>query len=676
MTSNIRSSKARSAATRSSSKAAKQAPSSSSRPTTQRSTGKAKSRGPADRSSSSSGRPQRNTGQSAARERAPQRRSADSPTEAKPRELALPEQITVRELADTMKVSPIELIKQLMNAGVMANINQLIDYDTAAIVAGDMGFEVRELKAPEPEAVEEIVQPIKRRVYTAEEQQQLRERPPVVTILGHVDHGKTSLLDVIRETNVQAREAGGITQHIGAYQVRAQDKLITFLDTPGHEAFTAMRARGASATDIAVLVVAADDGVQPQTREAIDHARAAQVPIIVALNKIDLPTANQDRVLQQLSEIGLVPEDWGGDTICVPVSAKAKIGIDTLLDMILLVAEMADLKANPRREAEGVVVEGRLDHSRGATATLLVQEGTLKTGDAILVGTAYGKIRAMFDFQGKDLKRAGPSTPAVVIGVRDVPAAGDRFQVVENERKAREMAEQRQLEQQQATAQPAEVLTLDDIYRKAQEGAVQGLNLILKVDVQGSIDPIRSSLDKLDIGELKVRFVHEGVGNIGESDVMLAVASQAVVVGFNVQADAAAQRMAETEGVDIRIYNIIYRLIEDVQRALTGMLEPEYHEVVQGQAIVREVFGIPRLGKIAGVQVQQGKALRNAFVRIKRNDHMLHEGKVSSLKRFTEDVREVNMGLECGVGVANFTDFEAGDILEFYTQEVVDAEGR
>lgn len=594
--------------------------------------------------------------------------------ETQPKELELPEQITVRDLAEKMGCSPIELIKELMNAGVMANINQGIDYDTAAIVAEDMGYEVRELKPPEPEPQAEdqtLTRIVSRRVYTEEEQKYLRARPPVVTILGHVDHGKTSLLDVIRQTDVQATEAGGITQHIGAYQVSVRDKPITFLDTPGHEAFTAMRARGASVTDIAVLVVAADDGVQPQTREAIDHARAAQVPIIIALNKIDLATANPDLVKQQLSDLGLAPEDWGGETICVPVSARTHEGIDALLEMILLVAEMGELQANPRRPCEGAVIEGRLDRSRGPTATVLVQEGTLKVSDALVVGQSYGKIRAMFSYQGKRLSRATPSTPVVVIGLHEVPQAGDRFEVAEDERSARALAESRALELEEKGARPAEALSLEDIYEQAQAGSVQSLNLILKADVQGSLEPVVDSLEKLEIGGLSVKFVHQGVGSIGESDVMLAVASRAIILGFNVDADPATRRMAEAEGVDIRTYDVIYRIIEDVQLALTGMLEPEYEEVVQGQAIVRQVFRISRIGSIAGIQVTAGKALRNSMVRVKRDSVVLHDGRIGSLKRFTEDVREVNTGLECGVGIDNYNDFQVDDILEFYTQELV-----
>ena len=590
------------------------------------------------------------------------------------RDLELPESITVRDLADQMGCSPIELIKELMNAGVMANINQRIDYDTAAIVGEDMGYKVREIKPLEPEILEEDrpVVKVKRREYTEEEQEHLRSRPPVVTILGHVDHGKTSLLDVIRETNVQGGEAGGITQHIGAYQVTIHDKAITFLDTPGHEAFTAMRARGTSVTDVAVLVVAVDDGVQPQTREAIDHARAAQVPIIVALNKIDLATANPDRTKQQLSDVGLIPEDWGGDTICVPVSARKKEGIESLLDMILLVSEMANLRANPTGNPEGVVIEGRLDRARGSTATLLVQEGTVKVGDVLLVGGTYGKIRAMFDYQGQPINTAPPSMPAVVIGLRGVPGAGDKFEVIGNERQARESLAQKALELADKASRPAEVLTLEDVYAQAQAGSVQSLNLILKADVQGSIEPIRNSLEKLDVGDLKVDFIHEGVGSVGESDVMLAVASKAIILGFNVMVDPAAQRLAEVEGVDIRTYDIIYRVIEDVQNALTGMLEPEYQEVIQGRAVVRQVFNISGVGTIAGSQVTEGKALRNAKIRVRRGEKVVHEGRISSLKRYTEDVREVNTGMECGVGVDGFKDIKADDVLVFYTSELVE----
>ncbi len=626
----------------------------------------------------------RRSGSSAPRSRggeapATPRTPAPAAPEPKPEStepIQLPEQITVRELAETLGTSPIELIKQLMNLGVMANINQLIDYETAAIASEELGFKVSEVQ-PEAEAEAEAEEEaeidtnVRRTVYTEEEQRYLASRPPVITIMGHVDHGKTSLLDVIREASVQVSEAGGITQHIGAYQVAAQGKQITFLDTPGHEAFTEMRARGASVTDIAILVVAADDGVQPQTREAINHARAAHVPIIVALNKMDLPSANPDHVKQQLADVGLVPEDWGGDTIVVPVSAKAKQGIDTLLDMILLVAEMADFKANPRRNPQGTVIEGRLDRARGPIATLLVHDGILEVGDALVIGNTSARIRAMFDYRGQTIDKATPSQPVVIMGLRDVPQAGDRFEKVGSERIARQIAEERTQEATEAANRRPEALSLDDIYARAQDGA-KSLNVILKADVQGSIDPIRSSLEQLKVGNLSVDFIHEGVGNIAESDVNLAVASEAVVIGFNVSVDASAQRMAEAEGIEIRTYDIIYRLIEDIQKALTGMLEPEKREVVQGRAVVRQVFSIPRAGKIAGVQVREGKALRNARVRVLRGEKELHTGGVSSLKRYTEDVREVSTGMECGVGVDGFNDFEADDILEFYVIETVE----
>ncbi len=620
-------------------------------------------------------RPSRTSQQSNARPVAEPRPEVAPKSKAVSTDIEIPETITVRELADLMQRSPIELIKELMNAGVMANINQQIDHDTATIVAEDMGFHVIERAAPvvvEEEQLEVASPSVRqRREYTAEELKQLKPRPPVVTILGHVDHGKTSLLDVIRRTSVQASEVGGITQHIGAYQVEVKGQRITFLDTPGHEAFTAMRARGASVTDIAILVVAADDGVQPQTREAIDHARAAQVPIIVALNKMDLASANPDYVKQQLADLGLVPEDWGGETICVPVSARTKMGISELLDNILIVAEMADLKANPRAVPEGVVVEGKLDRSRGATATLLVQEGTLQTGESIVVGTTYGKIRAMFDDKGAPIDRASPSTPVVVIGLRDVPEAGDRFTVVASEREAREIAAQRAEELRARSTRTTATLTLEDVFNQAQAGKVHALNLILKADVQGSLEPIRNSLEQIEVKDLSVNLVHEGVGNVAESDVMLAIASNAVIIGFGVDIDPSAQRLAEAEGIDIRIYDIIYRVIEDVEKALTGMLEPEYEDVLQGKAVVRQVYDISKVGLVAGAQVTEGRALRNATARIVRAGKPVHQGRVLSLRRFTEDVREVSTGLECGVGVDGAHDIQVDDVIEFYTREQV-----
>jgi len=580
----------------------------------------------------------------------------------------IPDYLTVRQLAEILDVSPIDVIKELMNNGIMANINQQIDYETAAIVAEEMGFSAQPVKPPEEEKLAAIPLPLHRRLYQEEDPKNLRPRPPVVTVMGHVDHGKTSLLDVIRHSNVVAKEAGGITQHIGAYQVKLHGKKITFLDTPGHEAFTAMRARGAQATDIAILVVAADDGVMPQTREAIAHARAAQVPIIVALNKIDKPNANPERVKQQLADLGLVPEDWGGDTIVVPVSAKEKIGIDELLENILLVTEVADLKANPNRPAMGVVIESKLDTTRGPTATLLVQNGTLRQGDIVLIGDTYGRVRAMFNEHGKRIKKAPPSTPVAILGLPKVPNVGDIFEVVKDEKTARAIAAER-AETKQEVIQRPRALTLDEIYERFQAGVTKELNIILKADVQGSIEPIVSSLEKLGTDELKVRILHADTGNITESDIMLAVASQAIVIGFGVQMDPAARRMAESEGVDVRIYNVIYQLIEDVEKALKGLLEPEYKEKVIGHAEVRAIFRVSRLGKVAGCYVTDGMVTRNAKARITRNGEVVYDGAVASLRRFTEDVREVKAGFECGIGLQDFTDFVEGDIIEFYVME-------
>jgi len=585
--------------------------------------------------------------------------------------IVIPDFLTIRELADLMEVSPIQVIKELMNNGILANINQQIDHDTAAIVAEEMGFEAS-LEAPlvvEEEEIPMIPLPLKERMYEDEAPEDLEPRPPVVTMLGHVDHGKTTLLDVIRHTNVVAGEAGGITQHVGAYQVEHRGMKITFLDTPGHEAFTAMRARGAQGADIAILVVAADDGVMPQTQEAIDHARAARVPIIVALNKMDKANAGPERVKQQLTDVGLQIEEWGGQIICVPVSAKQKTGIDDLLDNILAVAELAELKANPNRPALGTVIEGELDKSRGPTATLLVQNGTLRLGDALLIEDISGRIKAMFNERGEQIEKATPSTPVVVLGLSAVPHPGDTFKVVEDEKKARAMATGRADEKERAAIQPARVLSLEGILDQIRAGQVKELNLILKADARGTIEPIVNSLEKLGDEGLKVNILHQGTGNISESDVMLAVASQAIIIGFGVQADSAASRSAEAEGIDIRLYDIIYKLIDDVDKALKGLLEPVYKDVVSGHAEVRAVFTIPRLGKIAGVAVSDGQVARNSLARISRNDQPVYEGRVSSLRRFTEDVREVREGFECGVGLEGFRDFKEGDIIEFYKKE-------
>ena len=589
-----------------------------------------------------------------------------------PNVIELPSNITVRDLGQALGVSPIEVMKKLISFGIMANINQLVDYETAAIVASEMGFETREQKVEEEETVEvpAAAQKPSWRDVQDEKPEDLRSRPPVVTVMGHVDHGKTSLLDAIRDANVVDGEAGGITQHIGAYQVELQGKKITFLDTPGHEAFTAMRARGAQATDIVILVVAADDGVQPQTREAIAHAKAAQVPIVIALNKIDKPDANPEVVKRQLADLDLVVEEWGGNVICVPVSAKKRTNIEDLLENVLLVADVAELQANPFRPAMGVVVESRLDKSRGPLATLLVQRGTLRVGDNLVIGEIAGRIRAMFDDRGKAVTEAEPSMPAMIMGLSEVPKAGDLFEVVDDERTARAMAYERSQTRQQAVAAPNKV-TLEEVFARMQEGKAKELNIILKSDVQGSKEPIESSLEKLCTDDLKVRILHSAIGNIGESDIMLASASSAIVIGFNVSIDAGARSLADQQGVDVRLYNIIYQLVDDVQKALTGMLEPTYQEVVTGHAEVRAVFNISKRGKIAGCYMVDGQATRSSIVRVKRAGQVLFEGRLGSLKRFTEDVKEVNVGFEFGAGFEKYEDFQVGDVLEFYKKERV-----
>ncbi len=587
----------------------------------------------------------------------------------------LPPEISVRDLAKALRLSPIDIIKELMNSSVVVSINEIIDYETAEIVAVEMGFETRLIKVQEPEkpAAEGPPKTLRQRLAESELAADCKPRPPVVTVLGHVDHGKTTLLDAIRQTNVVAGESGGITQHIGAYQVDKDGRKITFLDTPGHEAFTAMRARGAQVTDLAVLVVAADDGVMPQTREAINHARAAGVPILVALNKIDKQGAQPERVKQQLADLGLTVEDWGGDVVCVPVSAKMKRGIDELLENILLVTDVAELSSNPNRPAVGTVIEGRLDKQRGPTATLLVQAGSLHVGDPLLIGDTCGRVRAMLDDKGQPIDEATPSMPVLVIGLSQVPKAGDIFEVVESERLARAIAAERCEIHREATAQPGKPksLSLDDIFEQFQTGAVRQLNLILKADVQGSLEPIVNSLLKLGTDDLKVDILHQGMGNINESDVTLAFASQAIIIGFRVQVDEAARRLALQNGVDIRQYDIIYRLVDDVAKALKGMLEPVYADVTIGHAEVRQVFRISRRGNIAGSVVTDGEATRNALVRVLRGDKVLYEGRVDSLKRFKEDTSEVKAGFECGIGVTGFDDLQEGDVLEFYKRERV-----
>ena len=586
------------------------------------------------------------------------------------RVIEIPDYLTVRQLAALMNVSPIVMIKELMNAGIMANINQQIDYETAAIVAQEMGFEPKE-EAPtiSEEAAEEGPTLLWERLYAGEDPAKLQPRPPVVTILGHVDHGKTSLLDAIRHTDVVASEVGGITQHIGAYQIEHDGRKITFLDTPGHEAFTAMRARGAHTTDIAVLVVAADDGVMPQTVEAVNHATAARVPIIVAINKMDKPSAQPERVKQQLADLGLTCDDWGGTTLCVPVSAKKIAGLDDLLEAILLVADSTEIKANPDRSALGTVLEGRLERTHGATATVLVQNGTLHVGDTVVAGLAHGHVRKMLGETGHPVQEAPPSTPAVIMGLSSVPEAGEFFKVVPDERTARAIVAKRQEELAARAVAPVRAFTLDDFSSRIQAGQVKELNLIVKTDVQGSIEPIVSSLEKLGREDLKVNIIHAAAGNINESDVNLAIATRAIIIGFDVLPDSPARHVAESGGVDIRTYDIIYKLIDEVDKALKGLLEPTYVDVVVGEAEVRATFRIPKVGFVAGCYIRQGEARRNARARVFRGEKQLHDGPITSLKRFEKDVREVQTGFECGVGLEGFQDVAVGDVIRFYVKE-------
>jgi translation initiation factor IF-2 len=584
--------------------------------------------------------------------------------------IEIPAFITVRELATLMGVSPINVIKELMANGIMANINQQIDFDTAAIVAGEMGFDVAAHEEIVPEAVEEEEKTGWRKVLAGERVADLQPRPPVVTMLGHVDHGKTSLLDVIRQTNVTAGEAGGITQHIGAYQTVKDDKQITFLDTPGHEAFTAMRARGAQATDIAILVVAADDGVMPQTREAVDHARAAHVPIVVALNKIDLAGARPDRVKQQLSDIGLTPDDWDGDTMVIPVSAREKLGVDDLLEAVLLVAEELNPQANPKSPATGTVLEARMERGKGIMTTVLVQNGTLHLGDTMLVGEHHGRLKAMFDYTGKRVSEAGPSTPVSISGLDGIPQAGEQFRVVDSEKTARRIIDEEREAARTAPAARART-TLDEFFARLQESEAKTLNLIVKADVQGSLEPIVTSLERLNGGEVELNILRAATGPISESDVMLASASDAIILGFNVDADPIARNAAAVEEVQIRTYDIIYKLIEDVEKAMKGLLAPTFEDVVIGRAEVRQVFKIRNVGNIAGSYMRTGEGRRNAKVRVIRNSRLLHTGTVSSLRHLQENVREVKAGFEFGVSIEGFNDFQPGDIIEFFVTQRV-----
>lgn len=583
--------------------------------------------------------------------------------------IELPAMLTIRNLAKKIDCSPIEVIKILMSNGVMANINQMIDFDTAAVVCAEMSIEAS-LEIPEVSVEEEGEVPLWRRLIEGEDPQKLVKRPPVVTILGHVDHGKTTLLDAIRHTNVVGDESGGITQHIGAHQVEHKNKKITFLDTPGHSAFTAMRARGAQGADIVILVVAANDGVMPQTREAIAHAKAARVPMIVALNKMDREDANPDLVKKQLSDVGLVPDEWEGDTIVVPVSAKKKTGLEDLLEAIVLVAENNTILANPDGKVIGTVIEAEVDRSKGIATTLLIQNGSIRLGDVIVAGTACGRIRAMFDFHGEQIKVAGPSSPVQILGLDDVPQAGNIVQVVESEKEARVITAERQSKEEQLKASKKQT-TLEDLFNQFQKGEVRELRLIIKADVQGSLDPIISSLTDIDQSQIKINVLYAETGNISENDIMLAAASNAIVVGFNVQPDNAAKRLAESEGVSIRLYDIIYRLSEDTEKALKGMLEPEMKEVVVGRAQVLAVFESSKLGNIAGCKVIDGKIRRNGKIRILRGEKTLSEGEIASLKREKDNVREVKKGFECGIRVKNFDDFKKGDILECFVIEEV-----
>lgn len=579
---------------------------------------------------------------------------------ARPKNIKVGETIIVKDLASKMSCTAAEIIKKLMLMGVLASINQEIDFDTAALVASEFGVNVEELPPEvDPTLIPEIVDDPKTLVL----------RPPVVTVMGHVDHGKTSLLDVIRKTSVSTHEAGGITQHIGAYQVKCQGKKIVFLDTPGHEAFTAMRARGAQVTDIAILVVAADDGVMPQTVEAIHHAKDAGVPIIVAVNKIDKPGANPANVKNELMEHGLVPEEYGGDTIMVEVSAKKNIGISDLLEMVLLVAEVKELKANPKREARGVIIEAQLDKGRGPVATVLVQSGTLRIGDSIVAGTTYGKVRAMLNDRGENVKKAGPSVPVEVLGLNDVPAAGDELAALE-EKQARTIAEKR-MEKQRNDMIHAKKVSLDDLFNQIQEGHLKDLNIVVKADVQGSVEALNSSLMGLNKNdEVRVRIVHSGVGAVTESDVMLASASNALVIAFNVRPDANARRVADTEGIDIRTYRVIYDALNDVKEAMSGMLAPKYKEVIQGKVEIRQVMKFSK-ALVAGSYVLEGKITNQSKIRIVRDNIEVFEGELDGLRRFKDDVKEVAAGYECGITIKDYKDFREGDIIEAYTMEEV-----
>ena len=577
--------------------------------------------------------------------------------------------LTVQELANALEKPATEIIMKLMKMGTMASINQEITFEIGSLVAKDYGFELVEGGASSSDNAEEEIEALMD--IEEDREEDLVKRPPVVTVMGHVDHGKTSLLDAIRSTNITNKEAGGITQHIGASEVTINDEKIVFLDTPGHEAFTSMRARGAQVTDMAILVVAADDGIMPQTIEAINHAKAAEVPIIVAINKIDKPAANVDRVKQELADQGLLVEDWGGDVISVPVSARQKTNIDTLLEMILLVAEVEELKANPNKRAIGTVIEAQLDKGRGPVATVLVQGGTLKVGDPIVAGTASGKVRAMINDKGRRVKVAGPSTAVEILGLSEVPQGGDQFVAVANDKVARAVAEKRQQIAREEMLNSNQRVTLDEFFSQMGDAEVKELNLVVKADVHGSVQAVKQAMEKLSNEEVAVRVIHSGVGAINESDVMLARASNAIIIGFSVRPVATAEVMAKKEEVDIRTYTIIYKAIEDVQAAMTGMLDPDYVDEDTGKAEVRNTFKISGVGTVAGCYVLSGKIFRNGKVRIVRDGFIIHEGEIAALKRFKDDAKEVNHGYECGITFTNFNDIKEGDIIEAYiTKEV------
>ena len=589
--------------------------------------------------------------------------AVQQPVNYKPTSVELPEEIVVGQLASKLHVTAGEVVKKLMLMGMMATINQVIDFDTAALVADEFGIE----------ATPEVVVSIEERLFddAVDTDEQLQERAPVVCVMGHVDHGKTSILDAIRNTNVTAGEAGGITQHIGAYRVKAGGRDITFLDTPGHAAFTAMRARGAMATDIAILVVAADDGIMPQTIEAINHAKAAEIDIVVAINKMDKPTANPDQIKQELTQYGLVPEEWGGDTICVPVSALTRQGIDDLLESVLLVADVKELKANPDRRAKGIVIEAKLDRGRGPVATVLVQNGTLRSGDTIIAGTAVGHVRSMTDHLGRTLKAAAPSVPVEITGLSEVPSAGDEFQAVEDERMARELADQRRDKAKEDTFKANARANLNDLFAQISEG-VKDLNIIVKADVDGSVEAVKASLLKLSNEEVKVRVIHAAAGGITEGDVTFAAASNAIIVGFNVRPDKTALDSAERQNVDVRTYRVIYECLEEIEAAMKGMLAPKYRENLLGHAEVRQTIHVPNVGTIAGSYIQDGKVTRQSQIRVVRDGVVIFEDKISSLKRFKDDAREVAAGYECGIGLEKFNDIKVGDILEAFIMEQIE----